>query len=386
MTATQIRQRMNRAVRGAWRRVSGDDYTRPDGRCLRAPEWLVLVINNFCNLRCKMCDVGLGDSSTVFYTHLIGDDPRNMSLELLDQILSQATGFSPRPKIGLAYTEPLIHREILDICRMIVERGFFCSITTNGFLLPRLAEALVETGVDEITVSVDGPAEVHDRVRGRKGSFKNLYEGIERLNEARRSSGHRRPLVRLSYTITDENYTNMLDFVRQVENLAPASLTFSHLNFISDEMAALHNLHHPGELAVQRSNLGAMQISSLDTRQMWRALADLKAYTSARDTLPPVTIVPDLTSPDELDLYYQHPLTFIGGRACTDPWRLLMIRTDGTVVPAHGRCYNFPVGNLTETPLVDLWNNSRFRGFRQTLKQAGGSLPACARCCGVIGK
>ena len=65
---------------------------------------------------------------------------------------------------------------------------------------------------------------------------------------------------------------------------------------------------------------------------------------------------------------------------------MMMIRTDGTVIPAHGRCYNFPVGNVTERPLPELWNNTRFRTFRQTLREAGGTLPACARCCGVIGK
>ncbi len=48
-----------------WRRVEqyalGDDYTRSDGRCMQPPEWLVLCINNSCSLKCKMCDVGLGD-------------------------------------------------------------------------------------------------------------------------------------------------------------------------------------------------------------------------------------------------------------------------------------------------------------------------------------
>jgi hypothetical protein len=63
-----------------------------------------------------------------------------------------------------------------------------------------------------------------------------------------------------------------------------------------------------------------------------------------------------------------------------------MVKTDGTVIPAHGRCYNVPVGNLTERPLADVWNGARFQAFRKTLRDAGGTLPACARCCGVIGK
>ena len=382
MDSNKIRALWRRAARVVW----GEDYDRADGRCRLGPEWLVLVINNFCNLKCKMCDVGLGESESVFYAHLIGDDPRNMPLGLLETILDQAAGFFPKPRIGLAYTEPLIHVHIRDFCRAIVERGFFCAITTNGFLLPRLAESLVEIGVQEITVSIDGPEQVHDRVRGRKGSFRNLYQGIERLNVAQAKAGKALPVVRFSYTLTDENYTDMLEFVRQVEGLRPASFNFSHLNFITAEMAEAHNALYGGELEVARSNLGTMDLDAINVPAMWQALAELKAYARSQPGFPPLTIVPDFRSPEGIEIFYRQPLAFISGRNCTDPWRMLLVKTDGTVIPAHGRCYNFPVGNVAETALPELWNSARIRGFRQTLKEAGGTLPACSRCCGVIGK
>jgi Fe-coproporphyrin III synthase len=378
--------RVGTLVRRASRRLLGDDYQRADGSCRMPPEWLVLVVNNFCNLHCRMCDVGLKETSSVFYSHLVGDDPQNMSLELLSQILDQATRFFPRPRVGLAFTEPLVHPGILDLCRAIVGRGFFCSITTNGFLLPRLAEALVEIGVHEITVSVDGPEAVHDQIRGREGSFRNLREGIERVNRAKAAAGRTRPVMRFSYTITDQNYTQMLNFVREIEGLHPASLTFSHLNFISDEMARVHNASYGADLPVARANLGTMDLHTIDVEAMTQALLDLKAYASARPGFPRLTIVPDVISPARLETYYRDPLTFIGGRNCTDPWRLVMIKTDGTANPAHGRCFDVPVGNVKQTPLPELWNHGRFRAFRQSLKAAGGTLPACARCCGVIGK
>jgi MoaA/NifB/PqqE/SkfB family radical SAM enzyme len=378
--------RANSLLRRAARLVRGHDYARADGRCRSAPEWLVLVINNFCNLHCKMCDVGVGESDSVFYFHLIGNERRNMPLELLETILGQAALFFPKPRIGLAYTEPLIHPRILDFCRAIVSRGFFCSITTNGWLLPRLAEALADIGVHEIIVSIDGPEEIHDRVRRRQGSFGNLYQGVEQLNRAKTRKGRNKPLVRFSYTMTDENYTRLLDFVRQIEGLRPASINFSHLNFISAEMAAAHNARYNGELAVSRSNLGTMDLQAIDIAAMWRALQDLKAYARFKPDFPSLSIVPDFLSLQELQVHYRNPRVFVGGRNCTDPWTMLLIKTDGAVIPAHGRCYNFPIGNVTETPLPELWNNARFRAFRKILKDAGGSLPACARCCGVIGK
>lgn len=366
--------------------VAGDDVDRADGRCRLGPEWLVLVVNNFCNLHCRMCDVGLGESASVFWTHMIGDDRRNMSLEMLRAILEQASDFRPRPRIGLAFTEPLIHPRIVEFCRAVVGRGFFCSITSNGFMLPQLADTLVDAGLSEITVSIDGPEEVHDRVRGRAGSFRRLYEGIEKLNEAKRRRRVSHPRIRLSYTITDENATAMVAFVRAVEPLQPSALCFSHLNFITDEMAAAHNASYGGPYAVARSNLGTIEPERIDLDAMWRALAELKAYARSRPGFPALVIVPDLAARSDLDVYYREPMTFVGGRSCTDPWRMMMVRTDGTVIPAHSRCYNVPLGNIGETTLSAMWNNAQALAFRRTLKAAGGTLPACARCCGVIGK
>jgi len=84
------RHSIDRFSRRLFRRVYGDDYPRLDGRCRQSPEWLVLGVNNVCNLHCKMCDVGLGESGTAFWANLIGQNPHNMTLELLREILRQA--------------------------------------------------------------------------------------------------------------------------------------------------------------------------------------------------------------------------------------------------------------------------------------------------------
>ncbi len=98
------------------RRIVGPDVERPDGRCRFAPEWLILCINNFCNLKCRMCDVGLGEQASVFFANMVGNDPGSMSLDLLKRVLDSAAEFRPRPKIGLAFTEPLNHARIVDFC------------------------------------------------------------------------------------------------------------------------------------------------------------------------------------------------------------------------------------------------------------------------------
>ncbi len=135
-----------------------------------------------------------------------------------------------------------------------------------------------------------------------------------------------------------------------------------------------------------RSNLRPIDLGALPVAPMWDALGELKAYSRSHRSLPPVTIVPDLPSPAALETYCRRPLEFVGGRHCTDPWRMLMIRTEGTVIPSHGPCYNVPVGQVLEEPLTSIWTSAAFQDFRPLLQENDGSLPACARCCGVIGK
>jgi len=377
-------------LRGFSRRVvtalRGRDWTRPDGQCRQSPDWLVLGINNVCNLHCKMCHVGLGGSDTVFWANLIGDSPHDMSVDLLQEILTQARAFWPRPGIGLAFTEPLIHPRILEIARAIVEQGFYCAITTNGMMLPRLADALVDIGVHDLTLSADGPAPVHNRIRGGRNSFERLYQGVELVNAAKARGDRRYPLVRFSFTTTDHNCGDVLAFVQAVEPLRPVSINISQLNFITAEMAQAHNAAYPS-VAVTRSNLGTMDPAAFDTAGLWAELERVRAYARTRgEAFPLLSLAPNPANREALTQYYHDPLTFVGGRQCTDPWRMMMIKTDGSVIPSHGRCYNYTIGNVESEPLSSLWNNDRFREFRQMLRQGGGTLPACARCCGVVGK
>jgi hypothetical protein len=159
----------------------------------------------------------------------------------------------------------------------------------------------------------------------------------------------------------------------------------SQLNFVSDGMARAHNAVHDGPLTVTRSSLGAMDPSRFDPEVIWSELQLVREEArSWPDTR--LTLTPDFVDVGEVALYYREPERFVGTRTCRDPWRMAMVRSDGTLLPAHGRCYHVPLGNVAQASLVDLWNGPALRGFRGTLQAAGGSLPACARCCGVIGR
>ena len=65
------------------------------------------------------------------------------------------------------------------------------TIDTNGTQLSRYADLIVRLGQIHLTVSVDGPEEIHDQVRGSKGTFQRLREGVAALSALEKEGGQK---------------------------------------------------------------------------------------------------------------------------------------------------------------------------------------------------
>jgi MoaA/NifB/PqqE/SkfB family radical SAM enzyme len=78
--------------------------------------------------------------------------------------------------------EPLIMKDIEEILEFAKRKGFITTMNTNASLLKQKAESLSKT-LDFAFVSLDYPDNYHDYIRGRKGSFNEVVNGIKRLQE-----------------------------------------------------------------------------------------------------------------------------------------------------------------------------------------------------------
>jgi radical SAM protein with 4Fe4S-binding SPASM domain len=96
-----------------------------------------------------------------------------------------------------------------------------------------------------------------------------------------------------------------------------------------------------------------------------------------------VSFSPNIETAEELNRFYLRPEEKIG-RVCNDAFRNIMIKSNGDVIPSHGRCYNISFGNLHKNSLSEIWNSTIAGQFRKDLIQAGGLFPACSRCCSAF--
>ena len=339
-----------------------------------APEYIVLGVNNVCNLHCKMCDVGTQNLETNFAQNLVGASPLNMPLDLFKRIADQTASYFPKAKLGYAFTEPLVYPDLRDSLIYAKEKGLSTTITTNALNLKRKAVDILDGGVSELFISLDGLQETHNFIRGHKKSFQKAIEGIEYITQSTSS-----PEISVYCVITEWNYKELEDFADFFNRQPIKHLGFMHQNFVTEQMADKHNALFGKKYRATHSNIEETDFSQIDLTILNHQIQSIK---NKNYKFKP-SFSPELEGLDVLDVYYNYPEKKLG-KTCNDVFTNMMIKSDGTIIPSHGRCYNITMGNLYQNNLKDIWNSSLYGRFRKDLLKNGGLLPACNRCCSAF--
>ena len=339
-----------------------------------APEWIVLGINNTCNLHCKMCDVGTQSLETNFATNLVGTTPLNMPMELFEKIADQTALYFPNAKLGIAFTEPLAYQGIVKAVEYAAKKNLYTAITTNALLLPNKAEALVNAGLSEIYVSLDGLEATHNMIRGNEKSFQKALEGVRKL-----FSFTNPPKVSIVSAITEWSVDSLKLFADYFKDLPLHEIGFMHTQFGEPAIAIAHNKIWGKTYPATESNLDEVTLNNMNLPLLLEQIQKIK-----EEQYPfKIYFSPEIDDLESLETYY-HKSEIILGKRCEAVYSSIMIKSDGSAIPAHGRCYNLKVGNLYDTSLQDIWNSNVFGKFRKDLRDAGGFLPACSRCCSAF--
>src|SRR5208282_1449659 len=153
-----------------------------------------------CNFACKMCSYGVARAERQ------SGERANMPLDLVDKISSEASRYGAF--IELFGGEPLLHREIAEAVRIASRRNLISVVSTNGLLLPHLANVIVQSGAHIVRISLDGWDDDSQKARGNvAGSFRAILDGIRELAATKNSS--LLPAVRIVTAITHANFYNL---------------------------------------------------------------------------------------------------------------------------------------------------------------------------------
>src|SRR5690606_38543553 len=275
--------------------------------------------------------------------------------------------------------EIFMRKDILAVMDVFREKGYVCGyLTTNGTIITEeraaaLAELASRGFLKHISVSIDGPGEMHDRARGVKGTFERTAAGLRRLQEAARQR-HAPLRVSVNTTVAHETLDALTEMVDVATELGVDAIGLNHLMFSTpEEVDETVRLLGTGDASAISTFVTADP--GLDPVRVGEQVNALVARCRERgirfDMRPKVKA--GLIEP------YYTPGTRVEGR-CLYPF--LYAR-----VSFSGKAYFCPfirieVGDLTTQSLEQVWTGETYVALRKRLVD-NGIFPVCRRCCKV---
>jgi MoaA/NifB/PqqE/SkfB family radical SAM enzyme len=358
------------AVRAAAARLRArlplDYFLLRDGRAF-PPVHLTLELTHRCNLACHMCDLYGGREEIGSIRSRREERGGEFGVGLVERLCGSFGVL--KPVLSFGGGEPLMNPRATEMIRLAKSKRFVCTLTTNGTFLARHAEGLVESGLDSIVISVDGPEDVHDSIRGVRGTFARALEGALEVARLKAEAGRAKPRVRINCTINSRNTAVLGAMPRIAEAFGADSLLFSHLWFWDREIVERHNRACGDFCPVVEQNVH--ELDMIDPALVAGGL-EMARRTGARLA---VKCLPELDE-RQIRRYYTERARPVTRAACRAVWLSGFIMPSGEVLP----CLDYSYGNLNDRPFGELWNGPRARAFRKRLR-AAGIFPGCVRCC-----
>jgi len=176
---------------------------------LSGPFEVVVNLTNRCNQLCVFCYNSSGAGC------------QEMRDEQVLALIGELQTLKPF-NVCFSGGEPLLRQQLLLECATLLsEQGVRLSLATNGMLLTgSLAERLIDSGVEDIQISLDAAtAEVHDRIRGRAGAFDSAVEALRVL------AGLHFASFSASFTATALNFLELEAIVTLLDRLGVPALS-----------------------------------------------------------------------------------------------------------------------------------------------------------------
>ena len=161
---------------------------------------VVWNVTQRCNLFCMHC---YASSRNREYT---GELTTDEGLRLLDDLAQFGA-----PTLLFSGGEPTTRLDLFELVSHASASGLRCVLSTNGTLITaEAADKIAESGFTYVGVSLDGIGEVHDRIRGKRGAFKEALRGLRLC----RDRGVR---VGLRFTVHRKNMDQLPDIFDLLE-------------------------------------------------------------------------------------------------------------------------------------------------------------------------
>lgn len=325
----------------------------------------VVYLTNKCNLRCAMC--------TQYGDNYKENAKQDMPLEDWKKFFDSISDTNPKPKIILIGGEPLLYKDFDALVEYLSELKFNIHLVTNGVFLDKHIDIIRKTEMN-ITISIDGLENTHDKIRAVSGTFKKVIENIRLINRLK-SEGTNISLF-VNYVVLPDNIDEMHDFAKFIQTQGINQIVFQHLQSFPEEFNDSSEKEWSTRLGFSFSN-GFVPPKSFSfndefIEKLYKTLDELSDVLEIEGF-----IFPYLTKEEAYKYYFNKDLKTIRPYLrCAVPWLTAFISPQGDV----SNCIECTLGNIKDNDFWDLWNSDKANKFRSDLCQ-NGNYTFCAKCC-----
>jgi MoaA/NifB/PqqE/SkfB family radical SAM enzyme len=333
------------------------------------PTHFSFTITNRCNLHCRMC----GQWSEEGYLRGGGAGLRD-EMELSDwRRLTDEIAEHKAASVLLRGGEPFLFQGIVPLMEYIHNKGIFISIDTNGTMLETYAADIIRIGNIHLTISVDGPEQIHDKVRGMNGSFAMIRKGVRRLQELMEGKDQKISMS-VNFTISPYSVAGLGGMPAVARDLGIRTITIVPYYYFPKRVGATYEKELKYDLGCAAFSWPGFhhEESGVDValfkREYEKYLADLDGIYN----FPYMTL-----SPEEYAAWFSDPLAVVGDTACGNVERLIDIQPHGEA----NFCVDFPdysMGNVRNQSIAQVWNSPGAKRFREYRRKK--PLAVCYRC------
>jgi len=176
---------------------------------LKFPYKLTFALTYKCNLKCKICFIWKRKQT------------KELSIDEIEMFFKKSNRFS---WLDLTGGEIFLREDLLDILEIIFKYCHFLSILhfpTNGQLTEKIVGIVKKicrlkgSRILVITISMDGPEEINDEIRGGKGTWMNSLNSFIELKKLGLK------FVYLGYTLSKYNSGSLEDILLAVRKYYP---------------------------------------------------------------------------------------------------------------------------------------------------------------------
>ena len=257
--------------------------------------------------------------------------------------------------------EPLLNRELTAICKFFRDLNLRITLLTTGLLLQKKAD-IVALAFDDIIISIDGPPEVHDRIRRVPGAFRTILGGVSSLLA-------RRPGIQIACrtTVQKLNHTRLRATVAAAKSLGVTSISFlaADVSSAAFNREEIWSAERQSEITLSEDEVIALEDEIELLIQMHRDDID-GSFISENDV-----------KLRKIGARFRERIEGTPPKAppCNAPWVSAVVEVDGSVRP----CFFHPsISNLNQLTLEEAINTDTARSFRSHLQVARN--PTCQRC------